>query len=114
MESRSQTELKQIALAIYKGQLFTNKHLTDPRDLTRVFMPLTFLSKDQEEALLAEPPGLIFEDMAKAIPMSVNGMPMFMSVQMLTEAEAERVMGLYERLRAAEAALLVGEEATAD
>lgn len=36
-------EIKDLANDIYKGLVFTDRHIQNPEDLSRVFMPLVFL-----------------------------------------------------------------------
>jgi hypothetical protein len=103
---RTDDELKQIALDLHQGRIFTDRHCPDPETFRMVFMLFVFMTEEHLDQLKADPPGLIFEYLDQAGPRSVNGMPSFFSCQMLNKADTDRVFALYEQLRiATEAAL---------
>jgi hypothetical protein len=100
--NKTDEELKEIALGIHKGHIFTDRHVRSAQELSLVFMPLIFLKEEQIDKIKKEDIGMVYEYMDKAGPRSVNGMPCFMSMQMITEAEAKTVIGYVEKYREAE------------
>jgi len=100
IQSRTDEELKKLALDIFSGHVFTDRHLQDPHDLTRLFMVLNFLNEENLAELRADPPGLIYEYLSEAGPRSVNGLPSFFSMKMLNQADTEKMFKLYEEIKA--------------
>src|SRR3989344_8705422 len=88
-------EIKKLADDIYKGLVFTDRHIKNPGDISRVFMPLVLLKEEQIEELKAESPGMIYEYTDKAGPMSIDGMPMFCSFGFLSQEDAKKVNEKY-------------------
>lgn len=78
--SMTDDEIKQLADDIYRGRVFTDRHVQNPDDIPRVFIPLVLIDDEQREELNANPPGLIYEYMDRAGPLAMNGMPMFYSL----------------------------------
>jgi hypothetical protein len=106
MNSRPHEELAQIARDLVHGKIFTDRHI-DPGDkISMVFMILGLLDGEQMKKLQDDPPGLVFEYLDKAGEMSVNGYPMFLSMQMLSPADTETVFDLARKLEAAEREVL--------
>ena len=94
-------EIKQIALDLFKGAIFTDRHLQDIEDIRMVFMVLSFMDGERIKELQANPPGLIYEYISEAGPRSVNGMPVFMSLKMLTQDDTKKMFEHYEQLKSA-------------
>ena len=86
----SDEQLKQFVLDFCDGALYTSAHPSKMEDIKLVFLPLMLgaLSDWIPEEL--ETIGLIYEDMSKAMPRSVNGMPMFMSCHIMHIEDWER------------------------
>jgi hypothetical protein len=112
---RTDKELKQIAIDIHAGRIWTDRHCQNPDDITRVFMPLIFALADVEKTedkveqlkrkveksknrKLLEEAGMIFEYIDKAGPMAINGMPMFLSFHILNKEETVKVCKYYEKV----------------
>lgn len=81
--NQTKEELAQIANDIFKGYIFTDRHVHNQNDIGMVFMPLLFMGKkeDEDEGVETELNdwGMVYEYVSKAGPRSCNGMPMFMS-----------------------------------
>lgn len=88
-------DIKKLADDIYKGLVFTDRHIQNPDDVPRVFIPLVLLKKEQIEELNVRSIGMIYEYIDKAGPMSINGMPMFLSLRMLSQEDAKKVNEKY-------------------
>lgn len=91
----SDEEAKKIAEDIYKGLIFTDRHLQNPEELKSVFMVLMFMKDEDINKLKDNPPGLIYEYMDKASPRGINGNPVFMSMQLLSKEDGKRVIKYY-------------------
>jgi hypothetical protein len=100
---KNKKELEQIAKDLFHDKLFTNRHIKNPEDVAMVFMPLALMTKKQLLALKKKKIGMIFEHMDKAAPRSINGMPCFFSMQVLSEDDTKIVIELYQKLKKAEA-----------
>jgi hypothetical protein len=92
-------EIKKLADDIYKGIVFTDRHIQNPDDISRVFMPLVLLSEEQIEEFKANMPGMIYEYMDKAGPMAMNGMPIFPSFRLLSKEDAKKVDEKYLQIK---------------
>lgn len=95
------TILKPIAEQLYRGELFTDRHLPNPSDLTKVFMLIgmgAFNGYTKEEL---DSIGLVYEHIGKACPMAVNGMPTFLSLRVLNKHDTEYVFDRYEKMKKA-------------
>ena len=99
MKDYSDAELKQLAMDIVDGKVFTDKHIPDNQQhmLTRVFIPLMLggLEQINQDGLL-DNVGMIYEYYSEAGPRGINGMPIFMSFRYLTVADAKRTFEFYD------------------
>ena len=96
---RSDTELKQIALDLESGLILTDRHLRDPNDMDTVFMPLALMTEEQFESFMGKSPGMLFEYYSKASSRTINGMPTFFSVQVLSIDERDKVIGYWKKIK---------------
>jgi len=98
---RSDEELKKIALGIFKGEIFTSWNIRpeDQHLLPLIFMPLGFIKPEQIKELEEKKIVAVFEYLDKALPKTVNGYPIFMSCQLLTQEEAEKVIKYYNEIK---------------
>lgn len=99
-------ELKQIAVDLRAGRIFTDRHVKGPEEMSMVFMVLLFLDEKALAELKANPPGMVYEYLSEAGPRSINGMPCFMSHRYLTLEDTKTVFDLMKKLEAAEKAVL--------
>lgn len=98
-------EVKQLAEDMYKGLVFTDRHIQTQEDLPAVFMPLALMGKELIDELQKNPPGMIYEYMDKAGPMAINGMPMFTSFKMVSIDNVKKVFEQYNKIREAVASV---------
>ena len=98
---KTDKELKQLALDIHTGQVFTDRAVPkhDVHLIRNIFMPLAFLDKSQVEHLQAIGVNLIYEYLDKAGPRSVNGYPSFFSFQILDSTDFEKLVTHMDRLK---------------
>lgn len=95
---KTDSELKQIALELWRGDIFSDRHINNPNDLGRVFMPLRLMDKEGLENLMKSNPEFIYEYMHKAAPQGVNGMPCFFSFQFLNKEETTKMFQYYRNM----------------
>jgi len=96
--SKTDDELHQLALAVFRGEVFTDRHVDDLHMVPSIFMILNFLDDDALATFRTTPPGMIYEYMREAGERSVNGYPMFMSMKLLNQADAQTFAEKYERI----------------
>ena len=103
MLMKTDEELKQIAKDLYAGQIFTDRHVSNPDLLSSVFMVLAFMQSETKvgKTFYDNPPALIYEYMDKAGPMGINGMPMFTSFCQLDKEECDKMFAYYEKVKEA-------------
>jgi hypothetical protein len=106
--SKSDKAIKEIALGLMSGAVFCDRMLDHPQMMSMVFMPLAFMDKPMIDDLLTTlepnddgPHGMIYEWFDKAGPRSVNGMPIFTSIQTLSGADVARVDAMIDAINAA-------------
>jgi len=95
---RSNEELKQLALDIYSGEVFTDKQCENKSFIDHIFMPLAFMDKKARKQFNKNKPFLIFEYINKACPVAINGMPTFLSCQYLDKESFEKMQEYYKKI----------------
>lgn len=90
--SKTDAELEKLAWDVIGGQVFGTWSHPDAGRLC--FMVLMFLDNEMREAMRAAKIAQVYEYIDKAGPRSINGMPSFMSMQMLDEDDTKK---LFER-----------------
>ena len=110
--SRSDAELKKIAVDLYHGKIFTDRHLPrhEQRLLGNIFMPLFFGGEKMLKAAQENEYDLIFEYLDKREIRSINGYPIFFSCQFLTRSERETMSRYYEQYKEMQAAFEAPQE----
>ena len=94
---KTEQELKEIALDIISGTIISSMTIRD-KDLSTVFMPLTFMNKNQYSKFIDQKPGVIYEYFDQALPRSVNGLPIFTSMKVLDIDECHRLVKIIKEL----------------
>jgi len=95
---KTDDELKQIALDLYHGLIFSTGHIENPEDAPRVFMPFSLMDGDSINEFKKQDPGLVYEYLEKAAPRSINGLPIFFSFQFLTIDETKKMEQIYKKI----------------
>ena len=97
---KTDQELRQLATDIKSGMVFTSNHVPPGEEymLGSIFLPLMLMTEEQHKDFLEKKPAMVFEHMSQAGPRSVNGYPIFMSIQFLLEDEYKKVMEYYKEL----------------
>ncbi len=94
-ELRTDAQLKQIAIDIIEGRIFSHWNIERPEDVRHVFMPISlgaFAKCTDEEYNNV---GLVFEYLDKAGPRTINGMPNFFSMQIVNVKDTEIIRKHY-------------------
>lgn len=98
---KADNELKQIAVDIFDSKIFCDRHI--PKEeferIRQVFMPIilgAFKDMSVEEFMDI---GLIYEYYSKALPRGINGMPMFTSLQILSQEETKKMFTYYNEYK---------------
>lgn len=99
LKEHTDDELRKLASDIYNGHVFTDRHVRHVSELRMVFMILIFMERNQVESTL-EDVGLIYEYMSEAGPRSINGLPCFMSMRMLSKDDTDRLNVYHEQYKA--------------
>lgn len=105
MNERTGDELKQIAIDLHHGKIYCDQHIPQGESIATAFMVLAFMDAPAIQQLQDDPPGMIYEYLDKAGPRSVNGMPCFFSMQMLSQSDAKIVCDTANKIRDAERAM---------
>jgi hypothetical protein len=97
-------EMKELAMAMRAGTVFSSDHMRPQESnmLGSVFMPLMLGGRNLHRQLALHDITLFYEEVCKAGPRAINGLPMFTSVRMLCRTEHQR---LRDKIRAIEKAL---------
>jgi hypothetical protein len=88
-------ELKELAIEIHDGRVFTDRHCHTAQAVQSSFMILSLgglsvLRKRDRENI-----GLIYEYLSASGPMAVNGNPIFTSMRRLTKKQTEKMFEYY-------------------
>ncbi len=100
---RSNKELKELALRITIGAVFTDRHIapnTPPSIWSMIFMPVMFMQNKKDRARLAKA-GMVFAEYSDTMPRGINGYPIFTRFSFLTKPETKKVLIYIKEIRAA-------------
>ena len=94
----SKEEIKKLALAMYRGEIFTSMQVKEPSMLSMVFMVLMFMDEVQQRELIASGVVHFYAEMKDAGPRSVNGYPCFFGASTLTAEDASALIDQYNKI----------------
>ena len=98
---KTREELKQLAVDINAGKVFTNAHVPEGEKIEVVFLPIALGALSGWTPDQAKDIGLIYEYLSEATPMTVNGMPGFISMQLLNRGDTDRLWALMKKIEEA-------------
>ena len=98
-EPHTDEELKEIAQALLDGRIFSDRHVQEPSQLPQHFMVLGLLEPEQSKELAEMGVDFIYEYVEQAAPRSINGLPCFFSMRMLTRDETVRMTKFYAKMK---------------
>jgi hypothetical protein len=102
-KKRTNKELKELALAITTGAVFTDAQVK-PQDkhlLSMIFMPLLFMAKEQWAEMAQKNIGALYAEYSDAMPRSINGYPIFTQVSILSKTDTAKVTAYIKAIRGA-------------
>ena len=91
-EPMTNDQAKKLAEDLYKGLIFSDRHVQRQEYISMVFILLVLMGKELTEELQKNPPGMIYEYMSEA-PMSINGMSIF-----TVSIDTKRVLEYYNKI----------------
>jgi len=96
----SKEDLKNLAISIYKGEIFSNFNIreSDMNLMSSIFMPLIFMDKKQFEDFFDDC-GMVYEFLSQAGKMAINGYPIFGSVRKLNKEDTDKVLKYYDKMK---------------
>lgn len=98
IQTLPEEKVKEIALGIDAGQIYTNWHLPDQGEMSSVFMPLGLGALDNLSQGELNDVGMVFEYLEKQAPRSINGMPVFFSMHLVNMEDAGKIRGYLEKI----------------
>ena len=98
---KTDEELKQIALDLHHGRIFSDRHCSTLEDVKSSFMVLAFMEQEHLKKMEEDQVDFIYEYLSEAGPMSVNGRPCFFSMRLLTKPESQKMFDYYEKIKKA-------------
>jgi len=97
--SKTDKEIKELALELYRGEIFTSLQLRDlESELSMVFMPLRFMDEIAIKILVESKVGMFYAKMNQAAPRCINGLPVFFGVSYINEDDTDRLMKKYNKV----------------
>jgi hypothetical protein len=89
----SDARVREIALGIFKGELFTNLQIREGGKsmIPMIFMPISLMDAKAKRKFVASKPCLIWGNMKDTFSRSVNGYPIFTSFSYANREDAERI-----------------------
>ena len=101
MSVKTDKELRELALGIRTGAVFTDKaiHAGEMELLNSIFLPLGLMDEDAFSQLRDQKPKMIYEYISEAGERGINGYPQFTSFKYLSENEFQRFVVQWEALR---------------
>ena len=95
---KTDKELKEIALGINSGTIISSMTVRN-EEMSSVFIPLALMDAKQFKKFVDMKPGMVYEHIDQAMPRSVNGMPMFTSIQILDLDEYHKLIEIINELK---------------
>jgi hypothetical protein len=95
---RSDEELKQIAQDWVMNVIFTSDQVRGQVELKLVFMPLVFIEQAEAEWMQENKITLFYASMSDALPRSIDGMPVFLTMRGLNQDDHKKMIELARRI----------------
>jgi hypothetical protein len=103
-ESIDEAAVKDIAMDLYKNDIFVSQQLIDAGQgdlMSMVFMASIFGGPEMVEAYEREGVEVLYEYYSEAGPRGINGYPMFFSHRVLDREDWNRVVDKWKKIKAA-------------
>lgn len=86
-------EIKNLARQIYRGEVFTSYNKgVDESNLPMIFMPLALLDEKSRQKLIDGGADMLYAPMSGKVPMSIDGMPVFMEFKWCNKEDTAKVL----------------------
>jgi hypothetical protein len=98
--SKSDDEIKDLAMSLFKGEIFCDRHLhsQDMHLMQSIFMPLVFMDEVAMKQMKVDNIGLMYEYYSYSMPHGINGYPCFPSFKYLDVDDTNKVLYKYEQI----------------
>jgi hypothetical protein len=103
VSSMTDSEVRQLALDIVQGRVFTSLHILSEDFAgvaSMVFLPIALGGQEIIDEFKRNDVAMVWEYIDKAGPRSINGYPIFFSFRCVTRADAARVRAKHEEFAA--------------
>ena len=100
-DGMSEDALKQVARDLLENRIFTSAHLREYDDPLTCFMVICLMPHERRAALLDLNADFYYANYEDAAPRSCNGMPIFFSCKVMTRTDADKMLGMYRKMKAA-------------
>ena len=114
--AKSDAELRQLAMDIANGKVFTSNHIPAKEydRLPLIFLPLVMMNDQQRLRFVNDPPGMVYqywgEDM---LSYGFDGYPTFASYRVLPQAEYDRLQPMVREAMSLVVGFVAGAPAAA-
>ena len=98
-KTKTAEEIKEIAIGIFKGTIFTSLQVKNKSDIYCVFMAAGFGDQDYTDWLTNNKICIFYEYFDKSLPRSINGYPIFMSHGHLNEEDTQKILEKYKEIK---------------
>lgn len=101
VQKMTDEEVTKLARDLVQNRIFMSDQIRSQEDVLMVFPVLGMLDEKQRKDLQDADVGAVYEYVDRALPRSINGYPMFMSLRWLSKENYQRVRTEERRLRIA-------------
>lgn len=92
-------EIKELAIKIFRGEIFTDKQLEDMEKLSDVF-PTNLMTEEQYDEMLSIPPGMLYAGIDD-LRSYKDGVPHFDAFRILSVNDSNRVLDYLDKIKKA-------------
>lgn len=97
--AKTTDEIKEIALGIFKGSIFTSLQIKNQFDISCVFIAAGFGDQIYIDWLNNNKICVFYEYLDKSLPRTINGYPIFTSHSHLNKEDTQEVLKKYEEIK---------------
>ena len=96
---KTEEELRKLAMDVMGGSVFTDRHCKQADDINHVFLLIGLGGLEVLDYLASFENVMVYEYLEKAGPRSVNGMPSFLSYQLIVNEDVDRFVEIMKELQ---------------
>lgn len=114
--AKSDAELRQLAMDIANGKVFTSNHIpAEAYDrLPVIFLPIALMDDQQRLRFVNDPPGMVYQYIGEDMcAYGTDGYPTFTSYRRLSQAEHDRIQPMVREAMSLVAGFVAGAPAAA-